>query len=138
MPLPENPPTGTLPFEPPAIYSADFTEFWALWREEKFWACHEALEDVWREEASPIRRRFLQGIIHLAVAVFQHRRGNAIGAARQMLRARIRLEPFLPEFENLDVVAMMAGVKHEIRDSLAVEHKCLDELETQIRAKLAE
>ena len=138
MPLPENPPTGTLPFEPPANFPLDFTEFWSLWREEKFWACHEALEDVWREEESPLRRRFLQGIIHLAVAVFQHRRGNAIGAARQMLRARIRLEPFLPEFEDLNVEGMIEGVKQEINDSLAGEHKGLDELEVVIRAKLAE
>jgi predicted metal-dependent hydrolase len=136
MPLPENPPIGKLPFPPPSQFPADFTEFWALWEEEKFWACHEALEDVWRSEPSAHRRRFLQGIIHLAVAVFQHRRGNAIGASRQMLRARIRLEPFLPVTEDLNVQEMMDGVREEISDSLTVELEGAAELEQSIRAKL--
>lgn len=138
MPLPENPPTGILPFEPPAHYPEEFAEFWTLWRAEKFWACHEALEDVWRAETSPVKRRFLQGIIHLAVAVFQHRRGNAKGAARQMVRAKIRLQPYMPEFEGLNIEELMAGVRSEISDSLAIEHEGLKELEATLRAKLGD
>ena len=136
MPLPENPPQGRLPFPVPAQYSPEFRAFWELWRAEKFWACHEALEELWRAEKCHSRRRFLQGMVHLCAAVFQHRRGNAKGAARQWVRARVRLEPFLPRHENLEIEAMLRGVESEIAPSLAQPHEGLKELETQLRQKL--
>lgn len=136
MPLPENPPQGRLPFPVPAQISPEFCAFWGLWRDEKFWACHEALEELWRAESCAARRRFLQGLVHLCAAVFQHRRGNAVGAARQMVRARVRLEPFFPRYENLEIEAMFRGVEREVFASLSQEHRGLAQLEAQLRARL--
>jgi len=114
MPLPENPPWGRLPFEPPEHSSPDLEEFWELWRQEKFWACHEALEEVWKRESDAPRKQFLQGLIHGAVAVFQFRRGNFVGAARQFVRARVRLGASLPERDGVQVGELLVGVEREI------------------------
>lgn len=138
MPLPENPPLGHLPFEPPLDSAPDLHEFWELWRQEKFWACHEALEEVWRQEIEP-RRSFLNGLIHGAVAIFQHRRGNSNGAARQLVRAKIKLEKHLPAREGVDVAGFLAGIEREIAPSLrkitARQRADLDELEKRLRAR---
>ena len=138
MPLPENPPTDHLPFEPPAHFPPDLAEFWHLWREEKFWACHEALEDVWKVEPDAERKQFLQGLIPGAVAVFQFRRGNFVGAARQYTRARVRLGSSLPEREKLDVAGFLEGVGREVEPAFEKlsdkERANLDELEARLKA----
>ena len=123
MPLPDPPPLGRLPFEPPERASApEMARFWELWREEKFWACHEALEDAWRIEPDASRKRFLQGLIHGAVAVFQFRRANFVGAARQLRRAQVRLSNSLPEHkgvrEGVDVARFLEGVAREVGPAL--------------------
>ena len=137
MPLPENPPQGHLPLEPPLECAPDLLEFWQLWREEKFWACHEALEEIWKAESEP-RRSFLNGLIHGAVAVFQHRRGNTNGAARQFVRAKIKLQKHLPASEGVDLELLLAGIEREISPSLQKindkQRADLQELETQLRA----
>ena len=139
MPLPETPPRGHLPFLPPPELAPDMAAFWQLWREEKFWACHEALEVVWLGAAEP-RKRFLNGLIHGAAATFQHRRGNAVGAARQLTRARVKLEPFRPVHENLDVRAFLDGVTTEVAPSIQQltisQRASLLVLETRLRAEL--
>lgn len=138
MPLPENPPTGHLPFEPPENSSPDLAEFWHLWREEKFWACHEALEDVWKVETDPARKQFLQGLIHGAVSIFQFRRGNFVGTARQFTRARVRLEASLPERDGVDVAGYLQGIKQEIESAFEQlsdkERADLDVLEARLRS----
>ena len=139
MPLPENPPTGHLPFEPPPYSSPDLAEFWHLWRQEKFWACHEALEDVWKIETDAGRKTFLQGLIHGAVAVFQFRHGNPVGAARQFTRARVRLEKSLPQRDGVNVADYLNGIKQEIEPAFGKlsekEREDLTVLEARLRAQ---
>lgn len=140
MPLPENPPIGHLPFEPPTHFAPDLAEFWQLWREEKFWACHEALEDVWKIEPDAARKQFLQGLIHGAVAVFQFRRGNFVGTCRQYTRARVRLSSSLPMREELDVAGFLKGVKREVESAFAElsdkERADLDVLEKRLQSQM--
>lgn len=140
MPLPENPPTGHLPFEPPEHSAPDLADFWHLWREEKFWACHEALENVWNVESNAERKVFLQGLIHGAVAVFQFRRGNFVGAARQFTRAQVRLEASSPQRDGVNIAAYLNGIKREIRSALAKlsdkERADLAVLEARLRGQV--
>lgn len=139
MPLPEAPPTGRLPFPVPDTYAPDLEEFWTLWCQERFWACHETLEEIWREQHGP-RKWFLGGLINGSVAVFQHRRGNHIGAARQLRRAQVKLEAFLPAYEGLDVAGFLAGVETEIETSLQKQSErqraALDEVEKLVRERI--
>jgi len=147
MPLPENPPLGRLPFEPPEQSSPDLLEFWQLWREEKFWACHEALEEVWKREADAPRKQFLQGLIHGAVAIFQFRRGNFVGAARQYTRAWYRLYPSYPATpqrpdgrDGVDIRSFLVRIEAEIISSWPKltdkERADLDVLEAQLKTQM--
>jgi predicted metal-dependent hydrolase len=117
----EAPATGALPFPVPDIPEGAavlYGEFWKLWGEEKFFACHEVLESLWRETTGP-QREFYNGLIHCAVAVYQHRRGNAVGAARQMVRAQVKLQAFRPRHFEVDVEALLNGVEDAVARSLS-------------------
>ena len=95
-----------------------YREFWRLWQEEKFFECHEVLEDLWREERG-VRRVFYNSLIHGAVAIYQHRRGNAIGAARQLMRARWKLELVPCKYLQVGCGEFLRCVEAEIASSLA-------------------
>jgi uncharacterized protein len=68
-----------------------------LFNEAKFFDAHEVLEDVWRA-APAAQKKFLQGLIQLAVALHHHSRGNAVGALSLLKRAARNLaaEPRQP------------------------------------------
>lgn len=115
------PPTSKPIFAPPLLSPdalPEMTEFWRLWKEEKFFECHEALEELWRETTGP-QRWFLNGLINCAVAIYQHRRGNSEGAARQLRRAQIKLEPSRPSHDGLDVDGLLESVAREVESSCA-------------------
>jgi hypothetical protein len=124
----------------PADAPQEYGKFWQLWRDEKYFECHEVLELLWRETQSP-HRVFLNGLIHGAVAIYQHRRGNAVGAARQLLRAQVKLEAFRPKYFELDVDGFLSAVQREVapsREVLSVRHcEQLNELEISIRQRIA-
>lgn len=69
-------------------------------RARQWYEAHELLEDPWREEADPVRKRLLQGLIHGAVALEHLRRGNPRGAWGQLQKAQARLEDAPVEFEG--------------------------------------
>ena len=127
---------------PPIVPDAPdgWRAFWALWEAEQFWECHEALEPLWRAEQGP-RKWFLNGLINAAVAVYQARRGNAEGAARQLVRARLKLQPFEPVCEGVHIEALLRGVELEVIPSITHlterQRAKLVELETQLGAKIA-
>jgi predicted metal-dependent hydrolase len=135
--------TGVLPFPVPDIpveAAVLYQEFWQLWSEEKFFACHEVLEVLWRETTGP-QRLFYNGLIHCAVAMYQHRRGNAVGAARQLVRAGVKLQAFRPRHFEVDVDALLTGVERAIAPSLSTldekQRTHLAALEQSLRRRFA-
>jgi len=116
----EAPSTGEVPFAPPPVPEgapAAYVRFWQLWGEERFFACHEVLEELWRQTPGP-DRWFYNGLIHCAVALYQHRRGNAVGAARQWVRARAKLRAFRPCYRGVHINGLLEGVERAIEPSL--------------------
>ncbi len=101
------------PFDP-----IEYTMFWELWLAERFFECHEVLEELWKRTRGR-ERWFYNGLIHGAVAIYQHRRGNSNGAYRQLLRAQVKLLPFAPRHRNLEIAAFLQSVEGEIAPSLA-------------------
>jgi predicted metal-dependent hydrolase len=95
----------------------EYSQFWRLWREEKFFECHETLEELWRRTSGP-QKWFYAGLINAAVAIYQHRRGNFWGAARQYSRARVKLHPFAPFHDGVNIEELLSGVREEIEPSL--------------------
>lgn len=96
----------------------EYAEFWRLWQAEQFFECHEVLEELWHEEHG-VRRVFFNGLIHGAVAIYQHRRGNAVGAGRQLMRATWKLELVPCKYLQVDCSEFLACVTDEIATSLA-------------------
>jgi predicted metal-dependent hydrolase len=80
----------------------------------RYFEAHEAWEVAWRGQPPGADRELLQGLIHVAVALEHHRRGNAIGAAGQLDKARRRLGALGPVARGLDVAAMVASAATEI------------------------
>jgi hypothetical protein len=72
-----------------------------LFNREEYFECHEVLELAWTPERGP-RRHFLQGLIHVAVGLYHHRRGNPVGACRQLHKALRKLAGYLPVYEGVD------------------------------------
>jgi predicted metal-dependent hydrolase len=102
-----------------------------LFNSREFYACHEWLEDAWMFEVAP-RRRFLQSIIHYAVACYHHEKGNPVGAVRQFQKGLEKLNDYRPVYEGVDterlygdgasLLAMIEGGSHT--DALPVIHLC--------------
>ena len=66
-----------------------------LFNQAAFFEAHEALEDVWRA-APQSEKKFLQGLIQVAVALHHHGNGNLAGA-RSVLRRAFRNLSLYPE-----------------------------------------
>lgn len=118
----------------------EYSQFWQLWREERFFECHEVLEHLWRETPDE-SRVFLNGLIHAAVALYQHRRGNAEGAARQLVRAREKLKYPAPLYARVDAEKLLRAVEVELESSLRVlappQKARLVQLQQTVKERLA-
>lgn len=76
-----------------------------LFNRGEYFECHEVLELAWTPERGP-RRQFLQGLIHVAVGFYHHRRGNPVGACRQLRKALRKLAEYLPVYEGVDTARL--------------------------------
>ena len=61
------------------VDQAGFSRGIALFNHGEFFEAHEVLEDVWRA-APPGEKKFLQGLIQVAVSFHHRSTGNLIGA----------------------------------------------------------
>jgi uncharacterized protein len=81
--------------EPPSL-----KEGISLFNQGEFFRSHEVLEELWVRSVQP-ERWFLQSLIHFAVALHHHQRGNNIGAARQLAKCLRKIQSYLPEWGGL-------------------------------------
>ena len=81
----------------------------ALFNRGQFFDCHEVLEGVWLEFSGE-RKKFLQGLIQVAVALHHLRNGNRVGAERLLAAAVEKLAGDSPERELIDVDALLAAL----------------------------
>src|SRR5438034_5247165 len=76
-----------------AVDSARFREGIKLFNSGEFFEAHEVLEDVWCA-APAAEKRFLQGLIQVAVALHHHSKENRVGARSLLARARRNLSGY--------------------------------------------
>ena len=74
-----------------------------------FYLAHDLWEEVWHSY-SPADRRFLQGLIHIAVGAYHLQCGNRKGCRSQFRKAADKLSPFLPKHWGIDVGRVLEGV----------------------------
>ena len=63
----------------------------AHFNRKEFYDAHEVWEDVWRD-SSGAEKKFLQGLIQVAVAFHHRSTGNLVGARSLLMRARRNIE----------------------------------------------
>ncbi|MGQ0680498.1 MAG: DUF309 domain-containing protein [Actinomycetota bacterium] len=82
-----------------------YVEEWArLVAAGDYFLAHETLEEHW-VDAPEQDRPMLQGLIHLAVGLLHHSKGNAKGASLQFAKAGRRLEGYPDAHLGVDVAA---------------------------------
>ncbi|MCC7084862.1 MAG: DUF309 domain-containing protein [Pirellulales bacterium] len=75
--------------------------------ERDFFESHEAWEELWTEYRGP-SRKFYQGLIQAAVALFHFGNGNIRGAKKLYYSARGYLDAYRPKHIGLDLNAFLA------------------------------
>lgn len=80
----------------------------AEFNQGEYYQCHETLEHLWLQEASPARE-FYQGIIQIGVGLHHLQRGNYRGACRLLERGLARLKPFSPACRQVDVARLLVA-----------------------------
>src|SRR5947209_20294512 len=83
-----------------------FAEGIKLFNSAEFFEAHEVLEDVWRA-APAAEKRFLQGLIQVAVALHHHSKGNRTGARSLLAREQHNHSDYRSWYVELDRKQLM-------------------------------
>ncbi len=59
-----------------------------LFNEQKYWECHEALEEIWLEDRNDPVRYIYWAVIQVAAACIHYRDSNLIGARGLIMKAK--------------------------------------------------
>ena len=78
-----------------------------LFNEEEFFECHDELEELWSETMGE-ERKFLQGLIQAAVALFHFGNENLGGARKMYLAACEKLTPYGTKYMGLHLEKFLA------------------------------
>jgi predicted metal-dependent hydrolase len=81
----------------------------ALFNQADFFDAHEALEDIWR--AAPAEnKKFLQGMVQIAVAFHHYSTGNRIGMRSVLERAVRNLSEPSGSFGQIQLAALLQSL----------------------------
>ena len=84
-------------------------EFWQAveqFNQQDFYACHDTLESLWMEAAEP-EKKFYQGILQIAVALYHLSNHNWKGAAILLGEGMSRLKPYQPTYFEINVAQLI-------------------------------
>ena len=81
----------------------------ALFNHAAFFEAHEALEDAWRA-APAAEKKFLQGLIQIAVALHHHGKGNSAGARSVLRRAFRNLSLYPENFGGIQSAGLLKSI----------------------------
>lgn len=79
-----------------------------LFNEQKYWECHESLEEIWLEDRTDNARYIYWAIIQVAATCIHYRDGKILGArgmiakAKEKFRKARELHVLTPTVEKLD------------------------------------
>lgn len=80
-----------------------------LFNDADFFEAHELWEDVWRA-APEQEKKFLQGLIQLAVGLHHHSTGNRVGAQSLLERGARNLSHYPKNFGGIDLSTLLDEV----------------------------
>ena len=99
------------PLDLSAEEEEEFARGLALYGAGEFWEAHEAWEGVWLKHPEP-ERLFIQGLILLAAAFHQQKRGIYKGVTNHLKKAFPKLEPFQPTYLGMSVATIVSEARH--------------------------
>jgi predicted metal-dependent hydrolase len=85
---------------------------------EDFFEAHEVWESLWMECAGP-ERKFYQGLIQAAVALYHFGNGNLKGAIKLFHSSRNYLQTYGPRYQGLNLQDFARQMDHCFADALA-------------------
>ncbi|GAB4138673.1 MAG: hypothetical protein Tsb009_07010 [Planctomycetaceae bacterium] len=81
-----------------------------LFNEEEFFECHDVLEELWSEVVGE-ERKFLQGLIQAAVALFHFGNENLGGARKMYFAACEKLTLFGQSYMGIDLDKFLTDLR---------------------------
>ena len=81
-----------------------------LFNHHLFFEVHEVLEPQWMQEQGEIKK-FLQGLIQIAVAFYHLERGNLAGTRSLLHEGLIKIAPHVPACLGLELRDFLAGLE---------------------------
>jgi len=81
-----------------------------LFNEHDYFSAHDYFEAMWNE-SSTTDKLFFQGLVQISVGCFHAVCGNLKGAISQLGKGVLKLERFLPDFKDVDVLKLTEDVK---------------------------
>jgi predicted metal-dependent hydrolase len=93
-----------------SVDGEDYRRGLELFNQGEFFEAHEVLEDVWRAAAAP-ERKFLQGLIQVAVGLHHYSRGNVAGARSVLARAHRNLSPYPERHGGINLAGLRSRVE---------------------------
>jgi uncharacterized protein len=104
--------------EPVENYDRRYLAGIVCFNERDFFEAHEVWENLWMETAGP-ERRFYQGLIQAAVALFHFGNGNVRGARKLYSSGRAYMEPFGSPHLGLDCAGFWRQMERCLAEILA-------------------
>ena len=89
-----------------------------FFNEGDFFEAHEVWEDIWMNCSGP-ERRFYQGLIQTAVALYHFGNGNLRGAVKLYHSSRAYLEPYGSKYLGVDIDLLRDQMKQCFTEVLA-------------------
>jgi predicted metal-dependent hydrolase len=91
-------------------YPEKYLEGVRLFNEQEFFECHEVLEELWSETLGD-EKKFYQGLIQAAVALFHFGNENLGGARKLYESSRLNLQRYGSFYQGLDLEKFHADMK---------------------------
>ena len=112
-----------------------FDEGLREFREGGYFEAHDLWEEFWQELRGS-DRRFLQGLIHLAVGTYHLENGNERGAHSQLRKAMIKTGEYPPGHWGVDRSEWMLWIEQYLDGSVSPHPRTLPFAESQFPATL--
>lgn len=87
--------------EPATAYDPRYLAGIVFFNRHEFFDAHEVWEDLWQECTGP-ERRFVQGLIQAAVALYHFGNGNLRGASKLFQSSRDYMTRYGPDYLGVD------------------------------------
>jgi uncharacterized protein len=98
------------------VDSENYARGMHLFNRAEFFDAHEVLEDIWRA-APPENKKFVQGIVQVAVAFHHYSTGNRVGMRSVLERAIRNLGEPAGAFGQIELATLMLSLS-QWRDAL--------------------